>query len=85
MRLVLYVVPMLLLAGNLSALSVQPESQRPGAAHRVQVIRAGKGEPRVREAAAARTASPQTSNTGPSTRRTRPYQAAKPGEGAPKG
>ncbi|GLH71812.1 hypothetical protein GETHLI_03140 [Geothrix limicola] len=86
MRLVLNVVPtLLLLAGNLSALAVQPEPPRSVATHRIQVIRPGKGEPRTREAVAARTASPQTPTTDGGMRRTRPYQPAKPGEGAPKG
>ncbi len=85
MRRLLNLIPMLLLAANLPAFSAQPESPTPGSTHRIQVFRAGKGEPRVRDAAAARTASPRTSNQAQETGRTRPYRAAKPGEGEPKG
>ena len=85
MRRILHVMPMILLAASLPAVSVQPETPGPGPAHRVQVFRAGKGEPRVREAVPARTASPRPASQGQDAGRTRPYQAAKPGEGAPKG
>ena len=85
MRRILNLMPMILLAASLPAFSVQPESPSPGATHRIQVFRAGKGEPRVREAVAARTASPRTPNQTQDTGRTRPYQVPKPGEGTPKG
>lgn len=85
MRRVLNLMPMILLAASLPAFSAQPDSPSSGATHRIQVFRAGKGEPRVREAAPARTAPPRPPNQAQDTGRTRPYQAAKPGEGAPKG
>lgn len=85
MRRILNVMPMILLAASLPAFSVQPESPSPGSTHRIQVFRAGKGEPRVRDGEAARTASPRTPNQAQDAGRTRPYQAPKPGEGAPKG
>ena len=85
MRRILNVMPMILLAASLPAFSAQPEPPSPGSTHRVQVLRAGKGEPRVRDAVAARKASPRTPDQGQGTGRTRPYQAAKPGEGEPKG
>ncbi|GEM_PF-5469405 len=43
-------------------------------------VRTEKGEPRVRDAAKGRAASERVPAPG----RTRPYQPAKPGEGAPK-
>lgn len=74
MRRIFCVMPILLLAAGLPAFSVQPETPT-GPTHRIQVFRAGKGEPRTRDdAAAARTASPRDPAQG----RTRPYQAAKP-------
>lgn len=85
MRRILNLMPLILLAASLPAFSAQPESPSPGSTHRIQVIRTGKGEPRVREAAAARTAAPRTPNQAQETGRTRPYQPAKPGEGEPKG
>ncbi|MDP1833180.1 MAG: hypothetical protein Q8K67_14060 [Geothrix sp.] len=85
MRRILNVMPLILLAASLPAFSVQTESPGPGSTHRIQVFRAGKGEPRVRDAEAARTASPRPPNQVQDTGRTRPYQAAKPGEGEPKG
>jgi hypothetical protein len=85
MRRILKVMPVILLVASLPAFPAQPESPNPGSTHRIQAYRAGKGEPRVREAATARTASPRPSNQVQDKGRTRPYQAAKPGEGAPKG
>lgn len=84
MRRILNVLPMILLAASLPAFAVQPESPNPGSAHRIQVFRAGKGEPRVRDAGTARTATPRPPSQAQDTARTRPYQAAKPGEGEPK-
>jgi len=83
MRRILNIMPILLLAASLPAFSVQPQSPPPGPTHRIQVFRAGKGQPRVRDVAAARTVSPRIANQD--TGRTRPYQVAKAGEGAPKG
>jgi hypothetical protein len=85
MRPILNVMPLILLAASLSASSAQAEPPSPGSTHRIQVFRTGKGEPRVRDAVAARTASPRTPDQVQAPGRTRPYQAAKPGEGAPKG
>ena len=85
MRRMLNVMPMILLAAGLSASSPEPELPSPAPAHRIQVLRAGKGEPRVRDAATARKAPPRASNKAEGTARSRPYQPAKPGEGEPKG
>lgn len=84
MRRILNVMPMILLAASLPAFAVQPESPNPGSSHRIQVFRAGKGEPRVRDAGTARTATPRTPSKAQGADRTRPYQAAKSGEGEPK-
>jgi hypothetical protein len=84
MQRIFKVMPMLLLAASLPAFSAQRESPGPGATHRIQVFRTGKGEPRTREAQPARTAPSQASSQAREAGRTQPYQAAKPGEGAPK-
>jgi hypothetical protein len=78
------VMPIILMAVSLPAYSIQPESPRPDATHRIHVYREGKGEPRVRDTTGARSASSPTPNPGEDKGRTRPYQVAKPGEGAPK-
>lgn len=85
MKRLLNVLPTLLLATSLPAFSVQLESPSAGSSHRTQVLRPGKGEPRVRDAVPARTSSPRTPEQNPDKGRTRPYQAPKPGEGTPKG
>jgi len=85
MRRMLNVLPMLLVAVSLPALSAQSEASATGSTHSIQVYRAGKGEPRVRSAAAARTAAPRAAEKAKSDGRTQPYQPAKPGEGEPKG
>jgi hypothetical protein len=81
----LNILPILLFAMSLPAFAVQLESPSASSAHRTQVLRPGKGEPRVRDAVPARTASPRTPDQNPDKGRTRPYQVPKPGEGAPKG
>ena len=85
MRRFLNIMPIILLAGSLPAFSAQPESPSTGSSHRIMVFRAGKGAPRVRDAAAARTTSSRTPSQAQDTGCTRPYQVPKPGEGAPKG
>lgn len=85
MRRIVYMIPLFILATGFSAFADQPASPKAGATHSIQILRAGKGEPRVRDAAAARTAAPRTPDPAEGTGRTRPYQAAKPGEGEPKG
>ena len=85
MRRMLNVLPMLLVAVSLPVLSAQSEASATGSTHSIQVYRAGKGEPRVRQAAAARTATPRASEQIRDGGRSQPYKAAKPGEGEPKG
>jgi hypothetical protein len=85
MRRMLNALPMILLMASIPALSAQPVAPTSGSTHRIQVYRAGKGEPRVREAAAARTASPRVAEQAMGGGRSQPYQPAKPGEGEPKG
>jgi len=85
MRRMLNVIPMILLAASFPAFSAQSEAPTTGSTHRIQVYRAGKGEPRVRSAAAARTAAPRVAEQAKGDGRTQPYQPAKPGEGEPKG
>jgi hypothetical protein len=84
MRRMLNAIPMILLAVSFPAFSAQPVAPTSGSTHRIQVYRAGKGEPRVREAAAARTAAPHTPEPSRGGGRSQPYQPAKPGEGEPK-
>lgn len=84
MRRILNALPMILLAASLPAAPAPPEAPSAGATHRIQVFRAGKGEPRVRGALPARTASPLPPNQAKNTGRTQPYRAAQPGEGEPK-
>ncbi len=82
MRRNLSLFPTFLLALSLPAFAGPPEA--PEAVHRTQSLRAGEGEPRVRETTAARAAAPRKAAPAQGTARSRPYQAAKPGEGAPK-
>lgn len=84
MRWMLNVMSMILLAVSVPLLAVQPETPSPRSTQRIQVFRAGKGEPRVREVLAARTAG-RTPHKDVGQGRTRPYQVPKPGEGTPKG
>jgi hypothetical protein len=85
MRRMLNVIAMILLPASFPAFSAQPVAPTSGSTHRIQVYRAGKGEPRVREAAAARTAAPRVAEQAKSGGRSQPYQPTKPGEGEPKG
>lgn len=85
MRRIFTMMPMILLAAGLPAHSSQPNPSTPGPAHRIHVYRAGRGELRVREAAASRTAVPCAPGQVRDTGLTHPYQVSKPGEGAPKG
>ena len=85
MRRMLNAIPMIMLAASFPAFSAQSEAPTTGSTHRIQVYRAGKGEPRVREAAAARSAAPRAAEQAKGGGRSQPYQPAKPGEGEPKG
>jgi hypothetical protein len=85
MRRMLNVIPMILLAMSLPAFSAQAEAPAAGTTHRIQVYQAGKGAPRVREAAAARKAAPRAPEKARDGGLSQPYQPAKPGEGEPKG
>ena len=62
----------------LPALAAQPETPGPAPRAFIQDLRPGAGRPRVRDAAVQNAAKGNPA-------RTRTYQAAKPGEGAPKG
>ena len=84
MRRILNILPMIMLATGLQGHSRQPVASTSDSAHRIQVFRAGKGEPRVREAAASRTAVPRTPAQARDMGITRAYQVPKPGEGSPK-
>jgi hypothetical protein len=74
-------LPILLLALSTPAFALPPDSPR----HRIQILRSGNGQPRIRDAAASRVATPRTLDQTGGTRRSRPYQIAQPGEGEPKG
>jgi hypothetical protein len=84
MRRILNGTALILMAASLPAFSAQPGSSGPGTTHRVQALRPGKGEPRVRGAQPARTVPSRPPSQAQDTDRTRPYQA-RPGEGEPKG
>ena len=84
MRQIVQTLPIFLLAAVIPAFAIQPVSQSHGSTHTIQVFQAGQGEPRVRDRATARPFSPRRSDPAQGMRRVRPYQAAKPGEGAPK-
>jgi len=84
MRVTMSPVTMLLLSASLSAFAAQAEPAGASPTHRTQVLRAGKGEPRVRDAASARRATDRPQAAAEGRGRSRPYQPAKPGEGAPK-
>ena len=82
MRRILPVLPTLLATLGLPALAVQTEVPKPVPTQIIQIIRTGKGQPRVRDTSAARVASLRTLDLDGA--RTHPYPVAKPGEGAPK-
>jgi len=84
MRFTVSSVAMILLTAGLPALAAQTEPADPSPAHRTQVLRPGKGEPRVRDAASARKATDRPAAPAEGNGRSRPYQIPKPGEGAPK-
>jgi hypothetical protein len=79
MRMILSFLPALLVTLGIPALAAQPETPNPTPRHLIQPLRPGAGQPRVRQGAAVQSAA-QGGKV-----RTRAYQAAKPGEGAPKG
>jgi hypothetical protein len=82
MRRILPFLPIILATLGLPTLAVQTEAPKPVPTQIIQIIRTGKGQPRVRDMSAARVASLRTLDQGGG--HTRPYQVAKPGEGAPK-
>ncbi len=84
MRFTMSPVAMILLTASMSALAAQSEPTGSSPTHRTQVLRPGKGEARVRDAASARKASERPAAPVEGSGRSRPYQAPKPGEGAPK-
>ena len=84
MRQLLDFLPIILITLSVPAFAVPPESPKPDAMHIIQIIRSGKGQPRVRDASLARTAALRTVDPAEGMGQTRPYQEPKPGEGAPK-
>ncbi len=82
MRLLLHLVSIMLGMQSFPTFAVQPEPIRPK--HIIKIIRPREGQPRARDVSAGRAASPRMVDQAKSMGRTRPYQAAKPGEGAPK-
>ncbi len=84
MRLTWPCVTVILLTASPSAFAAQTEPAGASPTHRTQVLRPGKGEARVRDAASARKASDRPPTPAEGSGRSRPYQAPKPGEGAPK-
>lgn len=84
MRILLPILPLIPIAMGLAAFTAATASPVPSPAHRTQVLRPGKGLPRVQGAAPATSASRRTVSQAVGTGRTRSYQAAKPGEGEPK-
>lgn len=84
MRILLHFLPLLLFPMGLPAFPAETASPAATAVHRTQVLRPGKGQPRVQGAAPATPASRRTMGQAVGTGRTRAYQAAKPGEGEPK-
>ena len=78
MRMFLSFLPAVL-ATLIPAFAAPPETPGPAPRHLIQPLRPGAGQPRVRQDAAV-----QGGAQGGKVR-TRAYQAAKPGEGAPKG
>ena len=85
MRAILHFLPLLLMSIGLSAFSAATASPDPAPGHLVQVIRPGKGDARVQDTAPANPGYKRTAGHAAGSGRTRPYQPAKPGEGAPKG
>jgi hypothetical protein len=78
MRSVFHFLPIVLIPLSLPSIAAQAEASN---TQIIQIIRSGKGLPRVRDASAARVAAPRTVDPAG---RTVPYQVPKPGEGAPK-
>lgn len=77
-------LPMILLAVSLPLLSAQAEVPSARGTHRTQAVRAGRGEPRVREAVSDRAATLRAPGQAQAHERTRAYQAPKVGEGTTK-
>lgn len=84
MRHPLHTLNIALVMLSLPAWAQQPAPPASGTTHIIRIIRSGQGQPRVRDAAAARTASPRKVTQTERASRTRPYQVPKPGEGEPK-
>ena len=79
-----HILPILLVTLSFPAFALQSETAKAVPTHIAQELRPGKGQARVRDASAARAATPRSPALGQGTERTRTYQVAKPGEGAPK-
>ena len=83
MRPILHFLPLILIPLALPAFAEPPAAPTPGPTHRIQVIRTGKGQARILNTSTSKhtlVAVDPAAGTGS----TCPYQAAKPGEGAPK-
>jgi len=84
MRSILPSLPILLVALSAPALALPPDAPSPASRHLIQSLRAGNGQPRVRDASASRVAARRTLDQADGTHRSRPYRVAQPGEGEPK-
>jgi len=75
----------LIVLSALPVLAAPSDAPRADPAPIVRPYRSGPGQPRLRDAVAARTVQQPAQVQAGGTRRSRPYQPAKPGEGDPKG
>ena len=84
MRIMLHFLPLILVPMGLPAFPAATASPTPTPVQLTRVLRPGKGQPRVQGTVPATPASVRTVSQAAGTGHTRAYQAAKPGEGAPK-
>jgi len=80
MRRILHSLPLALLALTLPMLAQQSTPSK----HTAHAYRSGEGAPKAPRTATALTFEQRTQNSADGSKRIRPYQVPKPGEGAPK-